>query len=864
MRSFRLGERRIDLTSSTVSCQGEVTQLTAIEAKLLRHLALRSGEVVTRDELLVEVWGYRPGVKSRTVDNTTIRLRQKIEDDPRTPAHLIAVYGQGLRLDRLEPDTAAPAGSVGFVGRKEDLSRIVAAFRGGARLVTLLGPAGVGKSRTAAEVVMRMGHDPVEVACGAVRSAADLDAAVRAALGPSASPGPLGPSLARASHTVLVLDECELCAEAVARRVTEWLADAPSLKILATSRIRLGPPQEQVLALDPLEPDDALALFVACMQRLGSSPPDEDAVRRVVERLEGLPLALELAAARCPVVGLDRLAALLDAPLGVLGGPGRRSMAEVLERSFEALAPPQRRALTDLSVFEATFDLDDVAAALDKSPVQGLDLVEGLFARSLLRIESDGRYALYAVVRERARQDLASDDPARDRLVRWLARLGEPALLTSRTLAPGTLRRALPDLRVGLARALTGDPALAERCGLALLWLLSEEGRDEGIALGEELAAVARTPRIRLHLAVLVARLLEGVGDRTGALARVAAVAELATEPHDILVVRCALAIYRRNLGDREGALRELELARPVAPQAGAVQAHWLHVMGGFTPDRAEGERMVREAARVARRHGDRARELVSLVYLLGHLDRPGGWDELDVLRERALELCAAGELPMRSRAFALHTMGGVMRFRGALDEAEPMLEDALAMAQRAGMGDPVRAVRLQLARLWAQQGRLEDARLEVEPLTWESSRPNITTGEALMVWAELLLRGDAPERALVALRGALEHAREGRWSNLQADVLDLMAVATAEVSHLQAAAALNPTLSGRVRRGALHSLVAAQRGEVQQARSAWEQARQEADRLDLGPDSEVGFWLGRAERAIGLAERRVLTGKFG
>jgi DNA-binding winged helix-turn-helix (wHTH) protein/tetratricopeptide (TPR) repeat protein len=862
MRTFRLGERLVDLTSSTVLCRGEVTQLTAIEAKLLRHLVRRAGEVVPREELLVEVWGYKPGVQSRTVDNTTIRLRQKIEDDPRQPAHLVAVYGQGLRLDGAVPE--APPGSTGFVGRQAELARIGAAFRGGSRLVTLVGPAGVGKSRTASEAVLRLGLEPIEVACGAIHSALDLDTVVRAALGPAAASGPLGPALARAPQGLLLLDECELAPEPIARRAAEWLADAPSLKILATSRVRLGLPQEHVVALDPLEPDEAAALFLACMQRAAPSvPADEAAVQRVVGLLEGLPLALELAAARCPVVGLQKLEGLLGAPLGVLGGPGRRSMGEVLERSFEALEPAQRRALTDLSVFEATFDLEDAAAVLDTHPTQALDRVEGLFARSLLRVEPDGRYALYAVVRERARQDLAPDDPACDRHARWLARLGVPELLLSHSFDTGTLRRALPDLRVALARVLPGEPALAERCGLAVVWHLAESGREEAIALGEQILAIAQTPRIRLYLALWMARQQETSADRAGALARLEAATALATHPHDIVRVYCALAIYRRNLGDREGAQHDLEHARPYAPRAGAIHAHWLSVAGTFQRGTAEGERLVREAARVARRHGDRGRELVSLVYLLGHVDRGEDWEELDVLSERLLELCAEGDLPMPGRAFALHTVGGVKRFRGDLDEAERLLEEALELAQRAGMGEPVRGVRLQLARLWMQQGRLEDARLELEPLTWETAHPSITAGEALMVWADLLLREDVPARAAVALRQAMDHARVGKWKDLEVDVLDLLAVATGDPSHLDAAAALDTTLAGRVRRAALASVVAAQRGEVPQAQAFWEQAHKEALRLEMGPDSEVAFWMGRAERAIGLAEGRVLPGVF-
>jgi DNA-binding winged helix-turn-helix (wHTH) protein len=856
MRAFRLGERQVDLAAGTVAHQGEVLPLTVIETKLLRHLARRPGEVVTREELLVEVWGYRPGVRSRTIDTTTTRLRSKLEDDPREPRHLIAVYGQGLRLDGAELE-----GPSGFVGRKGDLARIGAAFREGSRLVTLVGPAGVGKSRTAAEVVLRMGLEALEVPCGAVRSPADLDIAVRTALGPAfAAPGPLGPSLARAGPAVLVLDECELCAELVARRAPQWLADAPSLRILATSRVRLGPPQEHVVALGPLEPDDAVALFLACLQRLESPPPDEASVRRVVGLLEGLPLELELAAARCPVVGLEKLEGLLRDPLGVLGGLGRRSMACVLERSFQVLPPDVRRGLTELSVFEATFDLDDLAAVLDVGQAHGRALVEELAARSLLRVE-DGRYALYTVVRERARQDLAQDDPCRDRLVRWLARLGDPELLVYRSRVVASLRRALPDLRIATARALATDLSLAERCGLAAMVYSEWEGiPEEGLALGERVLAQAQTPRLRLHLGLALARLQHWLRDSAGALARVQAVVGLAEVPFDRVAAQCALATYRRDLGDHEGMLRDLELARPHVPLAGPPAVHWLQLVGYYATDPAESERLLQESARLSRQYGDQNREATTLLLLASRMAQRGS-AEIEALHARARELCGSDEVSLRTRAHVLAFIGAVARFRGS-PEAEPTLEEALELARRAGFADITDGIRLELAHLWVQQGRLEDARLEVEPLTWETVRPSFTAAHALIVWGELWLRQDAPDRAAVALREALAHAREGTWLVLQAEALDLLAVATADVTCLQAAAELNGSLGGQVRREALSSLLAAQRGEGAQAREAWERAEDGVGRLGLGPDSGVAYWLARAERAMGLAEATVRAGR--
>jgi DNA-binding winged helix-turn-helix (wHTH) protein/tetratricopeptide (TPR) repeat protein len=850
MRAFRLGERQVDLAAGTVAHRGEVLPLTAIETKLLRHLARRPGEVVTREELLVEVWGYRPGVQSRTIDTTTARLRQKIEEGPREPRHLIAVYGQGLRLDGAVP--VAPPESAGFVGRKAELERVCAALRGGAQLVTLTGPAGVGKSRTAAEVVLRMGLEPLQVPCGAVRTPAELDLAVRTALGPAyAAPGPLGPLLARAPYTLLVLDEGELCIEAVAQRVTEWLA-ACSLQILVTSRTRLGLPQEQPLALGPLEPEDAVALFVACLQRAEPSRSvDEASVREFVGQLEGLPLAIEIAAARYLTGGSE---------------PGQRSMACVLERSFEALPPDLRRGLAQLSVFETTFELDDVAAVLDLPASSALDRVEELFARSLLRVEPEDRYSLYTVVRERARQDLAPDDPAWDRLVRWLARLGDPERIASRGHLPAfhvLLRQALPDLRAAIARTLTTAPAMAARCGLAAVDQLDWESvPDEAIALGEQILEVAQDPRIRVPLAILVARMRRVRGETEEAVGLLEPEVERAEAPYDIVTGRSALAAHRQVVGDREGALRELELARPYVPLAGIAQMAWLLAMGCSRAG-AEGERLLRESARVARKHGDRNTETLSLMYLGGRVDRRGGWEELTVLSERIAELCSIGELPPPTRAAALYWVGRLVLFKGELDEAERLLEEGLEVVRWTGNVEVDSDIRRELARLWLQQGRAEDARLELEPLTRESGRSPISRVQALLLWGGVWLRDDEPQRAEEALRLALSLAGSGQWRPLQGEILDLLAATTTDPTLFEEGAALPQSEPRRLRREALRCLVAARRGEVAEARAIWDNVRPEVERLGFGTGAEIWSWLEQAERALAVAEGTLLTGDF-
>ncbi|MEQ1505243.1 MAG: winged helix-turn-helix domain-containing protein, partial [Myxococcota bacterium] len=427
MRVFRLGRRTVDLDRAIVVYDAEAIGLTSLETRLLDHLARRAGEIVPRDELLTEVWGYRPGVQTRTIDATTGRLRAKLEDDPTAPRHLFTVYGQGLRLDGVEGPPS------GFFGRADELAHALERLRT-ARRVAFVGPAGVGKSRVAVELVARARLASAEVACRSLRSGSDVDQAVARRLDLA---GPVGPALARLGALVVVLDECDDCVDAVAERVPHWLAEAPRLCVVATSRVRI--PGEPPVSLEPLPEDDALALFLA---RAGAPDTERTTVRRVVQALEGLPLALELAAARFSLIGPDRLVELLGAPLEVLSGRGRTSMAEVLERSFERLDPVDRRALAAASTFEGPFDLDALAAVVGAARGPALDALDALVSQSLVRVVQPGVYRLFAVVRDRARRDLTGADPLWDAHATWFGRLGEPERLLSMDPADRRAARA--------------------------------------------------------------------------------------------------------------------------------------------------------------------------------------------------------------------------------------------------------------------------------------------------------------------------------------------------------------------------------------------------------------------------------------
>lgn len=388
------------------------------------------------------------------------------------------------------PVPPLPRPRTSFVGREAEL-RAARALLAQSALVTFVGPGGVGKTRLALESAARV-PDPLVprfVELAAVRDPAAVPAAI--AQGLDADPAvPPAQVLAAAGTraTVLVLDNCEHVAGAVAECVDLLLSEPGPLRVLATSRTPLGVAGEHVLLVEPLGADGpaspAARLFRdrarAASGRATEPQPGDlprgapDPVARVVARLDGLPLAVEMAAARTATLSVADLADLLDARLDSLVQPRRdaparhRSLAALVGWSRELLARDARTALDGWPVF-ATACPPDLAARVLDVPAR---TAEQLAAASLLvRDDARGRtrYRMLQTVRAvvgpppeavRARHAAVLLDVARD-ADRALRGPGEPE-------ARARLTALLPDLRVAHAWAATHDPDLAVRLTRAL------------------------------------------------------------------------------------------------------------------------------------------------------------------------------------------------------------------------------------------------------------------------------------------------------------------------------------------------------------------------------------------------------------
>jgi predicted ATPase/DNA-binding SARP family transcriptional activator len=289
-----------------------------------------------------------------------------------------------------------------FLGREAELARVTAAVTE-RRLTTLVGPGGVGKSRLAREValtargwwsdlsVLPAGTEPATAVAGQLRihpsQGAAADDALSDALGPEAG--------------LLVLDDCDGAVEAIARLVSRLLARCPHIHVLATSRQPLGIAGEHLVELGPLtvgQASPASDLFVERARSVTElTDADRPTVAAIVARLDGLPLAIELAAGRLGVVAVDELRSHVESSVGRLSAPDparperHRSLTSVVEGSWAQLTDHERQVAAALGVFQGWFTVADAATVTGTSPADCADVVAQLRRISLIAADTRHR-----------------------------------------------------------------------------------------------------------------------------------------------------------------------------------------------------------------------------------------------------------------------------------------------------------------------------------------------------------------------------------------------------------------------------------------------------------------------------------------
>lgn len=388
--------------------------LGARAIELLAALAERSGELVSKGELMRRAWPNTVVEESNLKVHMTA-LRRALGDGQNGQRYIATVVGRGYRFvtpvvgGRLAMQapvpmpraSGLPALTTCVLGRGPIIEAIGQQLRQH-RLVTVLGPGGIGKTTVAISVAkdIALGLD-VEVCfadLGAVRDGKFVGNAIAAAAGltpqVSDSAPALAQALAQALHgrpTLLVLDSCERFIEEVAAHVDQMLAAIPDLSVLATSRETLRVRGECVYRLQPLDlpPPSvtlsaekaltyaAVALFVRraseCVDDFRLRDDDAPIVADICRRLDGIALAIELAATRVDAYGIRELQLMLDDRFRVLTQdrrgalPRHRTLGAALDWSYDALPPDEQALLRSLSVFVAPFTLEAAAALCRQS-----------------------------------------------------------------------------------------------------------------------------------------------------------------------------------------------------------------------------------------------------------------------------------------------------------------------------------------------------------------------------------------------------------------------------------------------------------------------------------------------------------------
>jgi predicted ATPase/DNA-binding SARP family transcriptional activator len=440
-----------------------------------------------------------------------------------------------------------------FIGREADC-REVTALLDESRVVSLVGPGGVGKTRLALELARaRTADGPHQahlVDLAALDESSAVPDVVAAALGLPPSEGSTLDALQRAGalDALLVLDNAEHVIDGVAATVEALTSGGDQIRILATSRERLGVDGEHVWHVSPLAADGEEApgprLFVDRARAVGATidaDVSDPHVLRIVRRLDGLPLALEMAAARLSTVSLDELADALDEKVDQLQSPRRRSserhrsLTAVLEWSEALLQPDEATFLAELSVFAGPVTVDDLVGVLGRDDAG--DAARRLVERSLVTIDPTGkptRLHLLQIVRAHAARRLAeagrTDEVAR-RHAEWFTEVAQRADRALRTESEGEadarIRSIFGELRAAFRWSRQHDLMLAGQLVAALHHYAYSRLAAEPLQWAESLVDVV--PAAAPFTPVLLASSATSSINR-GDLAKAARLAERAVE----------------------------------------------------------------------------------------------------------------------------------------------------------------------------------------------------------------------------------------------------------------------------------------------------------------------------------------------
>jgi predicted ATPase/DNA-binding winged helix-turn-helix (wHTH) protein len=831
--AFTFGSFRLIPAQRILSDDGNPMHLGSRALDILAALTERAGETVTKEQLIARAW------PDMVVDEGALRvhvaaLRRALRDGRGGNRFITNIPGRGysfvapVRREpgretavRLNPQALGnnlPAQLTRVIGRTEIIATIVARAVQ-QRFLTIVGPGGVGKTTVAVAAAGALGDSYSDgvwfVGLGSLQEPALVTSAISAAMGGTPGVGdPLSSLLAwlRDKHALIILDNCEHVINAVAAAAEAMLKAAPQVTILATSREALRAEGEWLLRLPSLEvpPEGsgltaaealsfpAVELFseraTAALGGLGLADADIPAALEICRHLDGVPLAIELAAAQVDVFGVRGLAARLDDRFAVLTKgrrtalPRQQTLRATIDWSYELVPESERRLLCRLSVFPAGFTLEAAGAVMsesDDAPAVVDEGIANLVAKSLVSRDGStpaGRWRLLETIRAYALEKLAEIGEvsiAARRHAEFFRDLIVPAgtneVLRLSIDDVARCGREIDNVRAALDWSFSqgGDAAIgvALAAAFAPVWLhlsLVIECREraeravEILAPGFNLGAPLER---RLHIALAVALILTmGPVDRTRAV--VAKARELAESVDDV-----------------EAQLRTL----------------WAQWSVEFTTGECGAARAtVRRFSEVARRTGDEGLVLVA-DRLIGNMRRIAGRpSEARMLLERVLERYAAPKNQRHRILFhydqhvlARATLAHVLCLQGYVDQAK---EQARISFEEAGTSDDG------FSRCWALQyavcpialmtGDMAVADHAVASMNDLAARLDATLWKILgSFWeGKLLVERREFARGSALLQKALDKCDQTGWRICNAEFLGVLAQGLAGLGQLDTA----------------------------------------------------------------------------
>ena len=783
------GPFRLIASERLLTRAGAPVELSARALDILMALLSRPNEIINKTDLLAQVW---PDV---TVEEGSLRfhianLRKALGDGKEGARYIATLTGRGYcfvapisrAADQSQaltaPDVSFPQANlpnrpIGMIGRDDDVLKLSARLNA-ARFVTIVGSGGVGKTTVAVAV----GHHLIEAFAGAaifvdlsmLRDPELVATAVASMLGLSVQTTDATPALTvhlRDKRILLILDTCEHLIEAVASLASQIHSAGPQVHILATSRETLQVEGENVYRLEPLgyPPDDAgltaamartfpaPKLFIERAMASGAQLDFSDAEAAIVvgicRKLDGVALAIELAARRVEAYGLQQTAALLDQRLTLLwvgprtAPPRQKTLQATLDWSFGLLSETERLVLRRLAIFVGHFTLDAAlavvtSARLDQAVIFGA--IDSLVAKSMVATRPIGammRYRLLDTTRAYALEISLDHAELADLAIRhatyyqrWLEQTGTEwaTLSNGAERAPhfaglNNVRAALDwcfgedgDLGIGIRLAAAAAPVFLAMSLLPECYRWSERAL---LALDETTQGGAEEMHLQAGLGIS-SMLLRGKGDaaRT-ALNKSVAIAEARSDALNQIGLLGLLRMLHFRSGDFKTALLCARRCRAVAETiedpaaialARSMLGRSLHVLGDLNAARVELEASLQHWARARRSTVYLAHELhyTSDLTLARNLWLQGYPAQAVERANRAIKSARHLDHPP-SLVVALAWGASVFLWTGDLEGAEDYIDATIYQAVSNSIGPFIAVGRAREAELAIRRGDTRD-----------------------------------------------------------------------------------------------------------------------------------------------------------